>query len=128
VQFDLVSPERKLASLEVSAVTIPGMEGDLTAMPNHAPFLTTLRPGFVIAQGPGGASEYFVSGGFAEISAEGVTILAEEAVERSAADRGMLDRLLADARGALDNATADTRTAAALRVNDLLQLVAHAGG
>ena len=47
LQFELVSPERKLASVAASAVTIPGIGGDFTAMPNHAPFLTTLRPGVV---------------------------------------------------------------------------------
>ena len=47
LQFDLVSPERKLASVEATSVQIPGMDGDFTAMPNHAPFLTTLRPGVV---------------------------------------------------------------------------------
>ena len=45
MQFDLVSPERQLASLAADAVGIPGAEGDLTAMADHAPFLTTLRPG-----------------------------------------------------------------------------------
>jgi F-type H+-transporting ATPase subunit epsilon len=47
MQFDLVSPERRLASLEVTAVQIPGAEGDLTAMPGHAPLITTLRPGIL---------------------------------------------------------------------------------
>ena len=47
LQFDLVSPERKLASVEATSVQIPGIGGDFTAMPNHAPFLTTLRPGVV---------------------------------------------------------------------------------
>ena len=45
MQFDLVSPERRLASLEVTAVQIPGADGDLTAMPGHAPVITNLRPG-----------------------------------------------------------------------------------
>ena len=51
LQFDLVSPERKLASVAATSVQIPGMGGDFTAMPNHAPFLTTLRPGVVRGDG-----------------------------------------------------------------------------
>ena len=47
IQFDLVSPEKKLASLEVSEIQIPGSDGDLTAMAEHAPLLTTLRPGLL---------------------------------------------------------------------------------
>ena len=50
------------------AVTIPGMEGDLTAMTGHAPFLTTPRPGFVIVRSGNAETRYFVTGGFAEIS------------------------------------------------------------
>ena len=66
--FELVSPAKKLASSEAEAVTIPGMEGDLTAMANHAPFLTTLRPGFVTVRNGSAEERYFVTGGFAEIS------------------------------------------------------------
>ena len=44
MQFDLVSPERSLASLDVTAVQIPGADGDMTAMADHAPTITTLRP------------------------------------------------------------------------------------
>ena len=50
MQFDLVSPERMLASVQASAVRIPGVDGDLTAMPGHTPVITTLRPGLVAAE------------------------------------------------------------------------------
>ena len=79
--FELVSPEKKLASAEAEAVTIPGMEGDLTAMANHAPFLTTMRPGYVVVRNGASEDRYFVTGGFAEISDNVVSVLAEEAVE-----------------------------------------------
>ena len=52
MQFDLVSPERRLASVEVSAVQIPGADGDLTAMPGHAPVITNLRPGILKVEAP----------------------------------------------------------------------------
>ena len=74
MQFDLVSPERSLASFQVNAVQIPGADGDMTAMPGHTPVITTLRPGVLKAEGPDGAKEYVVSGGFAEINATGLSM------------------------------------------------------
>ena len=52
MQFDLVSPERRLASLQVTSVQIPGADGDMTAMEGHAPTITTLRPGILSVEGP----------------------------------------------------------------------------
>ena len=63
VQFDLVSPERRLASVAASEVRIPATEGDMTAMANHLPTITTLRPGVLVVVHDGGADEYVVSGG-----------------------------------------------------------------
>jgi F-type H+-transporting ATPase subunit epsilon len=80
MQFDLVSPERRLASHPVETLQIPGADGDLTAMKDHAPLITTLRPGVLSVQGPEGEARYVVTGGFAEISGEGATVLAERAV------------------------------------------------
>jgi len=82
VQFDLVSPERRLASVSAREVQIPGAEGDLTAMADHAPLITTLRPGIVRVTGAEGTQDYVVTGGFAEISGETVSVLAERAVAR----------------------------------------------
>ena len=82
MQFDLVSPERRLASGQVTAVQIPGVEGDLTAMPGHMPMITTLRPGVLRVSSEEGDKDYVVTGGFAEIG-EGLSVLAEKAVLRS---------------------------------------------
>ena len=82
MKFDLVSPERSLVSGEASAVQIPGADGDLTVMQGHSPLITTLRPGVLTVEGPDGTRQYAVSGGFAEISAEGVSVLAERAPPR----------------------------------------------
>ena len=65
MQFDLVSPERKVASGQAKAVRIPGADGDMTAMPDHAPVVTTLRPGILTVEMDGGDQEYAVTGGFA---------------------------------------------------------------
>ena len=82
-KFDLVSPERRLASLDATEVQIPGAGGDMTAMANHAPTITTLRPGLLQVIHAGGQDDYIVLGGFAEISADKVTVLAERALPRA---------------------------------------------
>ena len=104
MQFDLVSPERRLASLSVTSVQIPGADGDMTAMPDHAPTITTLRPGVLTADSAEGQMAYVVTGGFAEIGSEGISVLAEKAVPVTEMDRQMLDDLVAEARAAHDKA------------------------
>jgi F-type H+-transporting ATPase subunit epsilon len=123
--FELVSPERKLASVEADAVTIPGMEGDLTAMTGHAPFLTTLRPGYVVVRNGSNETRYFVTGGFAEISQDVVSVLAERGLEAERADAAFLDERLAEAEKALEDAPGERRRAAQQRVHDLAALRAR---
>jgi F-type H+-transporting ATPase subunit epsilon len=83
LQFNLVSPERSLASMQVTEVQIPGSDGDMTAMADHAPTITTLRPGVLKVTGPEGESEYVVTGGFAQIGDDGISVLAENAVAKA---------------------------------------------
>ncbi|MFC3616218.1 F0F1 ATP synthase subunit epsilon [Lutimaribacter marinistellae] len=104
MQFDLVSPERRLASLQVSSVQIPGADGDMTAMPDHSPTITTLRPGVLTVEGPDGTQEYVVSGGFAQISADSLSVLAERAVPRGEMTREHMDEMVAEARQAHEKA------------------------
>ena len=98
VQFDLVSPERMLASAQVTAVQIPGADGDMTAMPDHAPTITTLRPGLLVTEGPDGTAEYVVTGGFAEITAKGISVLAERAVTKGDMTQEHLDEMIEEAK------------------------------
>lgn len=101
MQFDLVAPERRLASIEVTEVRIPGAEGDMTAMPAHAATLTTLRPGVLRLVAAGGETqEYVVTGGFAEIGAEGVTVLAEQAIPRGEITQEVFDGMIEEAQKA----------------------------
>ena len=101
--FDLVSPERRLASLEVTSVQIPGADGDMTAMPGHAPLITTLRPGILRVESTGGTQEYVVTGGFAEIG-ENLSVLAERALPREEMTQETFDAILEEARAALNTA------------------------
>ena len=98
MQFDLVSPERRLASMQVTSVQIPGADGDMTAMEGHAPTITTLRPGVLSVEGPEGAEDYVVTGGFAEIRADGVSVLAERAVTKGDMTQEHLDEMIEEAK------------------------------
>jgi F-type H+-transporting ATPase subunit epsilon len=98
MQFDLVSPERRLASLQVTSVQIPGADGDMTAMEGHAPTITTLRPGVLTIEGPDGTADYVVTGGFAEIRADGVSVLAERALGKGDMTQAHLDEMIDEAR------------------------------
>ena len=85
MQFDLVSPERSLASFEATEVQIPGADGDMTAMADHVPTITTLRPGLLRVVSTDGTHEFLVTGGFAEVTANSASVLAENAMPRDEA-------------------------------------------
>lgn len=125
LQFDLVSPERRLASVKASEVQIPGADGDLTAMEGHAPTITSLRPGILKAVSSEGTKAYVVTGGFAEISASGVSVLAERAVALDDMTPALMDQLIADAAEA--SAVASDKDAADKAMADLVALRASVG-
>ncbi|MDB5659179.1 MAG: synthase subunit epsilon [Cypionkella sp.] len=97
LQFDLVSPERRLASVVATEVQIPGADGDLTAMEGHSPTITTLRPGVLKVVSAEGTKSFVVTGGFAEISADSVSVLAERAIPVEELTPVLMDQLIADA-------------------------------
>jgi len=99
MQFDLVSPERKLLSAVVKSVQIPGADGDMTAMPSHAPTITTLRPGILSVETDAGTQEYVVTGGFAEIG-ESMSVLAEKALPKADLDQATYEGLVSEAQAA----------------------------
>jgi len=119
MQFDLVSPERSLASYVATSVQIPGTEGDMTVMPDHAPTITTLRPGLMEVTTSGETHHFVVTGGFAEIGASGISVLAEEAVLAADMTTGFLDEKLQAATSAVENASAENIDAAQKRLSDL---------
>lgn len=125
LQFDLVSPERRLASVAASEVQIPGADGDLTAMEGHAPTITTLRPGVLKVLSSEGAKSFVVTGGFAEISAVSVSVLAERAVPVEELTPALMDQLIADASEA--TAVAVDKDAADKAMADLVAMRAAAG-
>ena len=77
--FSLVSPEAELFSGEVDQVDIPGSEGDLGILPNHSPLMAAIRTGAITVYADGAETQYFVQGGFADVTPAGLTVLAEKA-------------------------------------------------
>jgi F-type H+-transporting ATPase subunit epsilon len=104
MQFELVSPERSLASLVAVSVEIPGADGDMTIMADHAPTITTLRPGLLKVEDGASTHEYIVTGGFAEIGVQGVSVLAEQAVIKSDMTQEKMDAMVGEAQEFLDRA------------------------
>ena len=127
LKFDLVSPERSLASFEATAVQIPGSEGDMTAMANHEPVLTTLRPGVLSVSAPEGVSEYVVTGGFAEVTAQGVTVIAERAMAKADVTQEDMDGIIAGAAEAVEKASEGAQEAARKVQSDVAALAAALG-
>ena len=105
LHFEFVSPESVLFSGEVDQVDLPGAEGDLGIFANHAPMVTTLRPGIVTVFRGGAREAIVVTGGFAEVGPGGLTILADLAVARADFDMAALAAEIKDAEEDVADAT-----------------------
>ncbi len=127
MQFELVSPERRLASMEARAVRIPGADGDLTAMADHSPVITSLRPGILTVETESGEESYVVTGGFAEITPEGTTVLAERALPVADVTQKVFDDWVAEAHAAHRDASDDMIDSAAKLLADMVAIGGHIG-
>ena len=108
IQFELVSPERLLVSEPVEMVVVPGVEGDFGVLPGHAPLVSTVRPGTIaVFEGGKVVQRIFVARGFAEVTGERCTVLAEQAVPLADIDRAAVEGELRDAREDLGEAKDD---------------------
>jgi len=118
LQFELVSPERLVLSEPAEMVVVPGAEGDFGAMPRHSLLISAVRPGVIdVYQNGAITSRIFVAGGFAEVTGERCTVLAEEAIAVADLDPGAVTARLEAAQRALAEATDDpTRAQAQLKV------------
>ena len=123
-KFELVSPERLLVSEQVESVVIPGAEGEMTVMAEHAPVMTTIKPGVVtVKAASGGEERYVVFGGFADILPSGCTLLAESAVSVKDIDRADVARRIQEAREDVADAKDDaSRTKAEQFLHQLTTL------
>lgn len=129
IQLEIVSPERLIASEQAQSVVVPGTEGYFTVMGEHAPLMSTLKPGFItVTRADGSVSTYYVRGGFADVSPEGLTILAEQAASLADFDRAEVERALNEAQEQLAKAeTHEERSYAQELVNGWLNLMMEAG-
>ncbi len=105
IEFELVSPEKLLKSEPVEMVVVPGTEGDFGVLPGHSLLIAQVRPGVIdIHEGGAVKESIFVAGGFAEVSPEHCTVLAEEAVPTADIDKDAAEKRLEDAKQALAEA------------------------
>lgn len=105
-QFELVSPERLVLSRAVEMVVVPGTEGYFGVLPRHAPMISTLDAGIIdIHEGGSVVERIFVAGGFAEVTEERCTVLAENAVPLDEIDPAKVDKEIADTRDILKDAS-----------------------
>lgn len=127
--FELVSPERLLFSEQVTAVVVPGSDGYFTVMANHAPLMSTIRPGVVEATlASGGTKKIFVRGGFVDVAGSSFTLLAEQAMPVEELNADAIAAQIKDAEDDVTDARSDAkREAATLKLNQLKELKAALG-
>ena len=133
VAFRLVMPERELVATDADMVVVPGTEGDFGVLPGHAPLISTVRPGVLeVFQGNKVDQRFLVAGGFAEVTPERCTVLADEAVpfaevmpEQLAERERVAERAVADADGDAAKAIAAKNLATA---KDLRRAQAYYAG
>jgi F-type H+-transporting ATPase subunit epsilon len=118
-KFELVTPERMLLSEDAAQVVVPGVEGEFTVLAGHAPVVSALRPGVVNAiLGDSRTVRLFVKGGFAEVDAERLVVLAERALNLETADAAGIASELQTAEAELAAAATD---AARLSANSAVE-------
>ena len=106
LHFELVSPENLLFSGEVEQVDVPGAEGDFGVLANHAPMVATLRPGILTVHGADGERKIVVLGGFAEVSAQGLIVLADLAESVEAIDRTVISARISELESRIEKTEA----------------------
>ena len=122
--FELVSPEKLLISEPVESVLVPGAEGDFQVLANHAPVLSTLRPGLLDVVLPGGKERrIFVRGGFAEAGPDSLTILAQTAIDSADLNKAALAQEIKEAEEDVTDAKDDAGRDKAQGNLDRLKLV-----
>jgi F-type H+-transporting ATPase subunit epsilon len=119
--FELVAPERLLFSGEVESVVVPGSEGEFTVLKDHAPLMAVLKPGIVVVEESiSKQTRLFVRGGFADVSPNGLTILAEQAVPIEELDAARIEADLKDAEEDVADAQTDEARRLATEKRDRL--------
>ncbi|WP_374763233.1 F0F1 ATP synthase subunit epsilon [Yunchengibacter salinarum] len=97
--FELVSPDRLEKTGSATEIVVPGMDGDFGVLADHAPLMSTLRPGVLtVLEEDGSEGTLFVKGGLAQVTPEGLTILAESIIDPASVDSADLDKQISNTR------------------------------
>ncbi|MCC6787115.1 MAG: F0F1 ATP synthase subunit epsilon [Hyphomonadaceae bacterium] len=123
LSFALVSPERELFNGDVDHVVVPGSEGEFGVSPNHAPVMSVIKPGALRVINDGAERRIFVNGGFADVTPEGLTVLAEEAIDLADIAPAQLEQDLKNAQEDLRDANTDAKKDAAQRALSRLEII-----
>ncbi len=123
LSFALVSPERELFNGDVDHVVVPGAEGEFGVLPNHAPVMSVIKPGALRVINDGAERRIFVNGGFADVTPEGLTVLAEEAVDLDDIEPATLELDLKSALEDLRDANTDAKKDTAQRAVERLESI-----
>ena len=124
LKFSLDSPERELFTGEVDQVDVPGTEGDLGILPNHSPLMAAIRTGALSVYSDGIQNYFFVQSGFADVTPEGLTVLAEKAVAMDELNKDELKMELEAATAAISNLEGEAALAAQQNIDGLTALIA----
>ncbi len=123
LELEVVSPAKLLLSENVTAVTVPGREGNFTVMGDHAPVMSVITPGTLRVLNDGSERRIFVNGGFADVTPEGLTVLAEDAVDLAAVNAAELDQQVKDAQDDLRDANSDAKRDSAKAALERLEAI-----
>lgn len=123
LNFALVSPEREVFHGDVDQVVVPGSEGEFGVLPNHAPVMSVITPGTLRVLNDGSERRIFVNGGFADVTPEGLTVLAEDAVDLAAINAAELDQQVKDAQDDLRDANSDAKRDSAKAALERLEAI-----
>ena len=121
--FELVSPDKVLFNGPAQSVLVPGNEGDFLVLSDHAPVMTSMRPGVVgIDDVHGKHLRVFVRGGFADVSRSGLILLAETAIPYEELSAENLDQEIRNAEEDLADASEDDKRLAQEKLDRLREL------
>ena len=121
--FEFVAPDKQMYKGEAESVLVPGSEGDFVVLKDHAPVMTSLRPGVVaIDEGAGKKHRYFVRGGFADVSSEGLILLAETAIVASELTPEWIAQQIKDAEEDVADADENGKLAAQEKLDRLKEI------
>jgi F-type H+-transporting ATPase subunit epsilon len=114
IKLDIVTPEKKVLSETVDSVTVPTLAGEVGILPNHAPLISALKPGILSINKGGAVQKMVISGGFVEVGANTVSVLAEVAetadeidAEQARADAAEAEKVLAASKDAIEDTEAE---------------------